>query len=72
MTYANLFEEPLCALEIGFKNNLLSSCSVLDFVGIIAVAPENLAIAELVVSGFDKRIRFHNTIIAFFSEKVKH
>jgi len=56
ITYAHLFEEALGVLEISLENNAFLRLPILNFVDVVAMAPENLPIAELIVSGFDKVI----------------
>ena len=71
ITYAHLLEEAFCVLERTLQFQALFCSSVFNFVHVIPCVPENLTIAELVVSGFDEVIMFHTTIIAYFDEIVK-
>jgi len=69
--YTHLFEEALGFLERAFEFQRLFRCAILDFIHVIPCIPENLTIAEFVVSGFDKVILLnHRIIIAKLGAKV--
>jgi hypothetical protein len=70
--YTQLFEEALGFLERAFEFQRLFRCAILDFIHVIPCIPENLTIAEFVVSGFDKVILLnHRIIILKLGAKVK-
>lgn len=72
ITYAHLFEEPFCFLErCVLQDDFLLGRSRLDLVMIAADLPKSLALAELVVSGFDEVISFHNRDYALKQRKTQ-